>query len=46
MSWVKKLVAAWAASWLFLLWSAFCICIGAAWAFIAIIATLKAEGIL
>lgn len=33
-------------SWLFLLWSAACVCIGAAWAFVAIAAVFKAKGLL
>lgn len=42
----KGLLALWLRSWLFVLWSALCICLGAAWAFAIIIATLKAQGIL
>jgi hypothetical protein len=43
---LQKWVAAWAASWLFLLWSALCLSVGAAWAFLMIIAALKAQGVL
>jgi hypothetical protein len=43
---LAKLAKAWAASWLFLLWSALCLSVGAAWAFAVIIAALKAQGIL
>jgi hypothetical protein len=43
---LQKWVAAWAVSWLFLLWSALCVVVGAAWAFVVIIGALKAQGIL
>ena len=33
-------------SWLFLLWSAVCICIGATWMFLAIASVLKAKGLI
>ena len=37
---------AYLASWLFLLWSAFCILIGAGWMYLSIVAVLRAKGLM
>jgi hypothetical protein len=43
---IRRLAIIYLQSWLLLLWSVLCVGIGATWAFIAIIGTLKAKGIL
>jgi hypothetical protein len=43
---VKKLAVAWFQALLFALWSAFCVLIGAGWAYFELVAVLKAEGVL
>lgn len=42
----RALLGWWLQSWLFLIWSAMCVSIGATMAFVTMIATLKAQGIL
>jgi hypothetical protein len=42
----RKLLSLYLHSMFFLLWSCLCICLGAAWAFIAIRVVLKADGVL
>jgi hypothetical protein len=43
---MKRLLSLYLKSWLFLLWSALMICIGAGWMWIAIASVLKAKGLL
>lgn len=43
---IRRLVSLYLKSWLLLLWSAFCVCAGAAWMLLAIVAELTRRGLL
>jgi hypothetical protein len=43
---IRRIATLWLQSWLFLIWSALCVCIGASWAFVAVVADLTARGVL
>lgn len=45
MTWLRKLAGAWLASWVFLLWTAFCVSLGAAVMLAAIVVSLEQNGI-
>jgi hypothetical protein len=43
---LRKAASLYLKSWLLLLWSGFCVCVGAAWMMVAIVGVLKMRGIL
>jgi hypothetical protein len=43
---IRRLATLYLKSWMLLLWSALCVCIGAGWMLIAIVGVFKAKGLL
>lgn len=45
MNLLRKILIGYAKSWAFVLWSVFCVLVGAAWMFADLVAVLAAQGI-